>query len=179
MPAQSAHVISPLGPISVTLDAHHRLVAIQHGESALSHPAQNQSTSPQLQKALTAIESFLNGSPQALNALPHELSGGTDLQRATWQAMHGVPRGETISYAQLAARIGQPRAIRAVASACGKNPLPLLYPCHRVVASNGGIGGFGWGLEAKRRLLAAEGVSESLPAPMRAAPQQRRASARH
>jgi len=85
--------------------------------------------------------------------------GGTPFQRAVWQAMLSIPRGATISYAELARRVGRPGAARAVGQAVGSNPVPLLIPCHRVVASDGGLGGFGGGLPMKRALLRQEGVA--------------------
>ncbi|MFJ7628084.1 methylated-DNA--[protein]-cysteine S-methyltransferase [Streptomyces sp. NPDC097595] len=75
----------------------------------------------------------------------------------------GVPYGAVAGYGELAERVGQPGAAQAVGAAMGSNPLPLVVPCHRVVESDGGIGGFGGGLETKRRLLALEGV---LPEPL-------------
>ena len=85
--------------------------------------------------------------------LPYELVGGTALQRAVWLEIARIPYGETISYSTLAERVGFPRAIRAVASACGANPLPLVIPCHRVVRTDGALSGYRWGVERKRELL--------------------------
>lgn len=81
--------------------------------------------------------------------------GGTPFRRDVWRAICRIPFGETRTYAELAAMAGHPTAIRAVASACGANPLPYYIPCHRVVGSHG-MGGYAYGLEAKRRLLAME-----------------------
>jgi AraC family transcriptional regulator of adaptative response/methylated-DNA-[protein]-cysteine methyltransferase len=81
---------------------------------------------------------------------------GTALQCLVWQALRDIPAGTTLSYGELAARLGKPRAVRAVASACGANPLAVAVPCHRVVAANGGLAGYRWGLERKRALLARE-----------------------
>ena len=86
------------------------------------------------------------------------LVGGTPFQRAVWQAILSIPLGATISYAELARRVGRPAAARAVGQAVGSNPIPLLIPCHRVVGSDGGLGGFGGGLPMKRVLLRQEGV---------------------
>lgn len=83
-------------------------------------------------------------------------AAGTEFQRQVWFALAEIPYGETISYAELAAWVGRPTAFRAVGQANGANPLPIVLPCHRVVASGGGIGGYGGGLELKRRLLALE-----------------------
>jgi len=78
---------------------------------------------------------------------------GTDFQKQVWQAIALIPAGKTKTYGELARAIGRPRAYRAVANACGRNPLPLFIPCHRVVAANGKIGGFSSGLPWKRLLL--------------------------
>ncbi len=86
---------------------------------------------------------------------------GTPFQRKVWRAIQKIPYGETRSYQWIAKKIGRPKAVRAVGQACGKNPLPLLIPCHRVVGSRGKIGGFTGagstgGLKLKRRLLKLE-----------------------
>lgn len=84
--------------------------------------------------------------------------GGTPFQRAVWAALRRVPRGRIVTYGELAALAGRPAAARAVGAACGANPVPLIVPCHRVLAAGGGIGGFGGGLELKRALLEREGI---------------------
>ena len=83
---------------------------------------------------------------------------GTDFQREVWSELTRIPYGETISYGELARRVGRPSAPRAVGQANGRNPIPVIVPCHRVLASNG-IGGYGGGLKVKRQLLAVEGVT--------------------
>ena len=80
-----------------------------------------------------------------------------DFQHRVWKNHCWVPPGETISYAELARRIKKPKAMRAVGNAMGANPIPIIVPCHRVVATGGGLGGFGGGLTLKRILLEAEG----------------------
>lgn len=82
---------------------------------------------------------------------------GTPFQRAVWSALLNIPRGQTRTYGEIAAVIGQPKAMRAVGTACGANPIPLWIPCHRVVAKNG-LGGFGAGLPWKKLLLEMEGA---------------------
>jgi O-6-methylguanine DNA methyltransferase len=82
---------------------------------------------------------------------------GTEFQQSVWRGLTKIRLGETVTYAELAKRIGKPKAVRAVGSACGRNPLPFIVPCHRVVASNGGLGGFSGGLSIKKALLKAEG----------------------
>ena len=81
---------------------------------------------------------------------------GTPFQQRVWSALLGVPYGETISYGELAARIGRRSASRAVGLANGSNPLPIVIPCHRVIGSNGKLTGYGGGLAIKERLLALE-----------------------
>jgi len=82
---------------------------------------------------------------------------GTDFQRAVWAALLEIPFGEVTSYGALAARLGKPGASRAVGAANGANPVPILVPCHRVIAADGGLGGFSAGLHNKRALLDLEG----------------------
>jgi len=78
---------------------------------------------------------------------------GTPFQRSVWFALADIPYAGTISYAELAARVGRPSAFRAVGQANGANPLPIVLPCHRVIASGGGLGGYSGGLDVKRQLL--------------------------
>lgn len=82
--------------------------------------------------------------------------GGTDFQRQVWTALTAIPAGETRSYAQIAQAIDAPTAVRAVASACGANPIAVLIPCHRVVRGDGSLAGYRWGVERKRALLERE-----------------------
>jgi AraC family transcriptional regulator of adaptative response/methylated-DNA-[protein]-cysteine methyltransferase len=78
---------------------------------------------------------------------------GTAFQQRVWQELRRIPRGQTRSYGDVAAAVGSPRAARAVGTACGSNPVGIVVPCHRVIASDGGLGGYAWGLDAKRKLL--------------------------
>ncbi len=84
---------------------------------------------------------------------------GTSFQCAVWQALADIPYGETVSYGELAETIGRPSAVRAVGAANGRNPLPIVLPCHRVIGSDGSLTGFGGGLPAKRFLLDLEGAT--------------------
>lgn len=90
---------------------------------------------------------------------PLDWSAGTEFQRAVWSAMRTIHAGQTLSYGEIARAIGRPKAVRAVGGACGANPIPVLVPCHRVLAANRQIGGFSGGLEWKRTLLEREGVN--------------------
>jgi O-6-methylguanine DNA methyltransferase len=89
---------------------------------------------------------------------PLDLSRGTDFQQRVWRVLKSIACGKTVSYGEVADEIGDRKAVRAVGRACGANPIPVLIPCHRVLASNQRIGGFSGGLDWKRRLLAREGV---------------------
>ncbi len=84
--------------------------------------------------------------------------GATPFQRRVWRELQRIPYGEVRTYGDIARSLGQPGASRAVGSACGRNPIPLFIPCHRVIASGGGLGGFSCGLDVKRRLLRLEGA---------------------
>lgn len=88
--------------------------------------------------------------------LPLDFSFGTPFQQRVWQKLLTIPYGQTISYAELAKCLGQPTAYRAVANANGKNPISLIIPCHRVIASDGGLGGYTGGIDIKQQLLALE-----------------------
>lgn len=91
--------------------------------------------------------------------IPLDLSHGTDFQIKVWQTLCQIPYGQTISYKELAQKLGKPAAHRACANANGKNPISLIVPCHRVIASNGGLGGYTGGIDIKKVLLAIEGVT--------------------
>jgi AraC family transcriptional regulator of adaptative response/methylated-DNA-[protein]-cysteine methyltransferase len=84
---------------------------------------------------------------------------GTPFQRMVWQALQAIPAGHTTSYSELAAAIGRPRSVRAVAQACGANPIALAIPCHRVIGRHGTLTGYRWGLARKRALLARESAA--------------------
>jgi AraC family transcriptional regulator of adaptative response/methylated-DNA-[protein]-cysteine methyltransferase len=82
--------------------------------------------------------------------------GGTPFQQRVWKTMCRIPRGATWSYSELARKVGKPKAVRAVANACARNPIGILVPCHRIIRDDGSLGGYGWGLERKRALLRCE-----------------------
>ena len=107
---------------------------------------------------LDRLRAYFDGDLAALDAIEVEPLWGTAFQRRVWAALRTIPTGATVSYAQLARRIRAPKAVRAVGAANGANPIPLVLPCHRVIASGGGLGGYGGGLPMKRWLLAHEGV---------------------
>ncbi len=90
--------------------------------------------------------------------IPVRFDRGTFFQQEVWRALQGIPVGETISYAELACRVGRPSAFRAVGSANGQNPVGVVVPCHRVIAADGSLGGYAGGLDRKRWLLVHEGA---------------------
>ena len=111
-----------------------------------------------IQAARTAIEAYLSGKARTFD-LSLDLDGQTPFRKKVWQALQAIPYGRVRSYGWVARKIGKPGAARAVGAACGANPVPLLVPCHRVVAGDGSLGGFSGGLPNKKRLLKLEGIS--------------------
>ena len=125
------------------------------------HPAEVgkgwQRTEEPFREAIAQLDAYFNGRLRRFDlALAPE---GTPFQREVWSALTDIPYGETVSYSELARRIGRPAASRAVGAANGKNPLPIVVPCHRVIGANGSLTGFGGGLAIKRRLLELEAGS--------------------
>ncbi|MEV0181414.1 methylated-DNA--[protein]-cysteine S-methyltransferase [Streptomyces sp. NPDC050625] len=119
--------------------------------------------SPLLAEAIRQVEAYFAGERHTFE-LPLDWSLISGFNRQVLRELaSGVPYGSVVGYGDLAGRVGQPGAAQAVGAAMGANPLPVVVPCHRVVESDGGIGGFGGGLETKRKLLALEGV---LPEPL-------------
>jgi methylated-DNA-[protein]-cysteine S-methyltransferase len=103
----------------------------------------------------TALRAYFDGDPHALGAVPAHQPGGA-FRQAAWKVMRDIPPGQTISYAELAARAGSPSAVRAAGSACAQNRIAPVIPCHRIVRTGGGLGGYAYGLAAKEWLLAHE-----------------------
>ncbi|MDR7416506.1 MAG: methylated-DNA--[protein]-cysteine S-methyltransferase [Armatimonadota bacterium] len=123
--------------------------------------AQREETDPELEVFASSLQAYLAGTSTALD-LPVDLRG-TPFQRTVWRALRDIPRGEVRSYADVARAIGRPDAARAVGRACAANPVAVLVPCHRVVRSDGGLGGYGWGVHRKRALLELEGALRGNP----------------
>ena len=118
---------------------------------------------PRARQALPATASVLRryfeGDLAALDTVAVELNG-TEFQKQVWQALRRIPHGTTISYAELARRVGTISAVRAVGSANGANPVAVIVPCHRVIGSDGSLTGYGGGLERKKWLLEHEGCQQ-------------------
>lgn len=141
------------------------ICAVALGDDAEALQAELRREFPQarLQRVDAGRDEFLAPRLQAVAAALRGLSGrlpleliGTAFQQRVWQALMRIPRGQTRSYAEIAAMLGQPRAARAVARACAQNRLAVLVPCHRVVRGDGSLGGYRWGLPLKRQLLGSE-----------------------
>lgn len=146
-----ATIDSPLGRLTLTEEAG-ALARLDFSEEA---PLQRPET-PLLFQAERELREYFAGMRRAFD-LPLAPQG-TDFQRRVWRALQDIPYGHTWSYGQLAAAVGAPRACRAVGGANGRNPLPILIPCHRVIGADGRLAGFSAGLERKEALLRLEGV---------------------
>ncbi len=111
-------------------------------------------TAPVISKCIDQLEKYFSGSRKEFN-LPYKLNG-TDFQKRVWKELEKIPYGETISYLELARRLGDEKVIRAAASANGKNRLAIIIPCHRVIGANGSLTGYAGGIENKKMLLELE-----------------------
>lgn len=148
--ARIASTLSPLGVFTVAESGGAIVRVWLPGESS---GRRADSATPLLKQALAEIAEFIAGKRRSFT-VPTALAG-TPFQRAVWTAIDAIPYGRTATYGEIAARIGRPTAVRAVAAACGRNPVAVFTPCHRVVAANG-LGGFRGGLALKQALLALE-----------------------
>ena len=143
---------SPAGLRRATLPQHSEAEVIKSLRSESSEAV----LSPRLyQSLIERLQMYYEGRPVDFPD-KLDLSGGTNFQRSVWQATRLIPYGETRSYAWIAGQIGRPKASRAVGQALHRNPLPVIIPCHRVVAGDGTLGGFGGGVEMKSYLLTLE-----------------------
>lgn len=136
---------TPFGPAWAAIDRSGTIVAFEFGEG------EGEGHSPELARQL---KEFFAGERREFD-LPLAPKG-TEFRRRVWAELLKIPFGETVSYGQIAARIGNPAACRAVGSANGANPIALIIPCHRVIGSNGTLTGYGGGLDLKEKLLAWE-----------------------
>lgn len=118
--------------------------------------------------AIRQIREYFSGRRKDFD-LPLDLHG-TPNQQMVWQGLLEIPFGKTVSYGELADHIGSPRAARAVGTACGRNPVPVIVPCHRVIGSTGGLHGYGGGLWRKKFLLELEGIRIKESSSQRALP---------
>jgi AraC family transcriptional regulator of adaptative response/methylated-DNA-[protein]-cysteine methyltransferase len=136
-------------------DSDSELVAELHREFPIADARQDASV---LQGVASRVVDCVNGS-DAHPDIPLDIRG-TAFQAKVWETLRRIPRGETRSYAQIAREMKQPKAVRAVARAIARNPVAVIVPCHRVVRSDGSLGGYRWGLKRKEQLLASEGARQ-------------------
>ena len=122
-------------------------------------PTHLQMEYPVLNRAQELLDRYFAGEPLDVSEIPIRIDWGTSFQKKVWNTIQRIPYGEVCSYKWIAERIGNPKAVRAVGSAVGANPVSILRPCHRVIRSNGALGGYGGGLERKHQLLTLEGHS--------------------
>jgi methylated-DNA-[protein]-cysteine S-methyltransferase len=133
------------------------VLAIQIGPAGVraiefgSRPESKHSSNPLMQETVRQLRDYFAGKLREFH-LPLDMEG-TEFQKRVWHALLTIPYGETRSYTQIAAQIGAPKAVRAVGAANGRNPIPVIVPCHRVIGASGDLVGFGGGLAWKRLLL--------------------------
>jgi len=158
---QRSHAVidSPIGPLTLIAQdgrlagVHMEITRYEPDARALG-PAVASESDPVLDAAASQLDAYFRGELTAFD-LPLSLEG-TPFQRCVWAALQSIPYGETISYGELARRIGQPSASRAVGLANGRNPVAIVVPCHRVIGADGSLTGYGGGMDRKRFLLALE-----------------------
>lgn len=155
------HIATPVGVMLVVADEQERLRAL--GWADLEDRLQRQLAAsygrtltlrsrPASAGIREALHAYLEGKLDAIDAIPVE-TNGTAFRRAVWEELRRIPAGTTLSYRELAIRIGRPNAVRAVGHANGANPIGVVVPCHRLIGSNGSLTGYGGGLHRKRWLL--------------------------
>jgi methylated-DNA-[protein]-cysteine S-methyltransferase len=162
------HVPTPIGTMLVLSDEQdrlrasdwedhesrmHRLLRLHYGAGRTRLEATSR-----VSAARRAIEAYLAGELSAIDSLQVE-TGGTAFQREVWAALRAIPAGQTITYGRLAARLGRPKAVRAVGLANGANPVGVVVPCHRVIGANASLTGYRGGIERKRWLLQHESAA--------------------
>lgn len=148
---------TPIGLLTIAVDESGlRYVLFEHNKHEPSTQSSWRLDSSPTREPREQLLQYFSGERKAFD-LKFSLTG-TDFQERTWRMLGNIPYGSTWSYAELATRVGSPKAVRAVGSANGRNPLPIVLPCHRVIGSNGSLTGFGGGLPTKKWLLELEGA---------------------
>jgi methylated-DNA-[protein]-cysteine S-methyltransferase len=150
-----------------------RYVSFQRGKGAKAPESQWQQSDAPFRDAIRQLREYFRGKRVAFDLKLNPK--GTPFQLKVWRALTEIPYGTTRSYAQIARRVSRPLAVRAVGLANGRNPLPIIVPCHRVIGSSGQLVGYGGGLPVKQTLLQLEGVAlsaEGLITPTRRGPRR-------
>ena len=148
-------VDSPIGPLTLMArDGHLTHLVMEDQAHAVAPPPGSQRDDDVFAEVATQLDEYFAGERTTFD-VPMTLEG-TDFQRRVWAQLCSIPYGETISYGELARRVGNPKASRAVGLANGRNPVAVIVPCHRVIAADGSLGGYGGGLDRKVHLLGLE-----------------------
>ncbi|HEY2459984.1 MAG TPA: methylated-DNA--[protein]-cysteine S-methyltransferase [Candidatus Acidoferrum sp.] len=146
---------SPVGELLLAGDeVALRLVSFGGGKRAVPVEKEWKKDSAMFREVIRQLRAYFGGELKEF-AVPLALEG-TEFQLSVWRGLQKIPYGETVSYGELAERIGKPQAVRAVGAANGANPIPIIIPCHRVIGRNGSLTGFGGGLPTKAKLLEME-----------------------
>lgn len=156
MKPSSCTIQTPIGPLLATA-TDQGLTSLRFDPAAAANDPH-----PILDLARAELDAYFRGGLRDFTVPVAQ--EGTPFQQRVWDELRRIPFGHTISYGQLAVRVGNPAAVRAVGGANGANNIPIIVPCHRVIAADGTLGGFGGGLDRKRRLLALEHISLFNPA---------------
>jgi len=153
------HLDTPIGPVLIAADAEaiRRIAFPRNGEPVRPEPGWEHAARGPVGEAIRQLRDYFAGRRTGFD-LPLAPEG-TPFQRAVWRQLQDIPYGGTISYSELARRVGNPKASRAVGSANGANPIPIVIPCHRVISADGKLRGFGGGLPVKQALLTLEARS--------------------
>lgn len=150
---------SPIGRLLLVADAGGlRKISFQQGSHSIEPQSAWRRAEEPFRKAVSQLEAYFAGRLRHFDLVL--APSGTPFQLEVWSLLRTIPYGETVSYGELARRLGKSAASRAVGAANGRNPIPIVIPCHRVIGSDGSLTGFGGGLETKRRLLALEAGRE-------------------
>ena len=151
-----AYLETPIGTLLIAgdVEAIHEIYFPKNGKARAPQPDWTESARGPVSNAIRQLKEYFAGKRTDFD-LPLA-PNGTEFQRTVWQRLQEIPYGETISYGELAKRVGNPKASRAVGAANGANPISIVVPCHRVIGSSGKLVGYGGGLPLKRRLLEME-----------------------
>ncbi len=151
---------SPIGPLTLMArDGHLTHLVLEDQVHATSAPPGSRRDDAAFTEVRNQLDEYFAGARTVFD-VPVQLEG-TEFQRAVWAQLRAIPYGSTISYGELARRVGNPKASRAVGLANGRNPIAVIVPCHRVIAGDGTLGGYGGGLERKAALLGLEAAHRS------------------
>ncbi len=153
-----AHVMTPLGQVLLVSDGHVLTGIYFTNQKHERVPTDSWKLAPDLgvfKQAHTQLLEYMAHERTTFD-LPIRFTSGTLFQEKVWEALQHIPHGKTVSYAGIARAIGNPKSVRAVGTAVGRNPFTVVVPCHRVIGSDGSLTGYAGGLERKRALLAIE-----------------------